>query len=149
MPLTKKNLFVKRSGIPKAGKGLFTKTHIPKGTRILEYQGQIRTWKEALESSVFNGYVYYVNRNYVIDAKDNLESLGRYVNDANGLTKIKGLVNNSKYVQEGRRVFVQAIKDIPEGSEVFVSYEKDYWDVIKYNNRIIAQHRKESKKTLR
>ena len=71
--LTKKHLLIKRSGIPKAGKGLFTKTDIPKGMRILEYKGKIMTWKQALQSKVFNAYVFYLNRNHVIDAKYNLK----------------------------------------------------------------------------
>lgn len=144
MMLTKKELFIKSSGIPKAGKGLFTKIDIPKGTRIIEYKGRITTWKKVLQSDVFNGYVFYINRNHVIDAKDNLKHFARYVNDAKGLTKMKGLVNNAKYVNIAGRIFVEAIKDIPAGSEIFVSYKKDYWDVIKYNARILEDEKKNS-----
>ena len=136
MPLSKKNLFIKRSGIPGAGKGLFTKTVIVKGDLIVEYKGRITTWKKVLETNCFNGYVFYINRNHVIDAKPYLKAFGKYANDANGLRKIKGLVNNSKYVNEGGRIFIKAIKDIPAGSEILVNYKKEYWDVIKYNSRI-------------
>ncbi len=147
MHTAKKFLFVQRSGIPKTGKGLFTKKDIQKGTCIVEYKGKITTWKHVLESPVFSPYIFYVNRNYVIDAKHDLKALGRYVNDANGLRKIKGLVNNSKYIEVDGRIYIQAIKNIPAGNEIFVSYKKEYWEVIKYNSRLKAN--KKSKKTKR
>lgn len=140
--LAQKNLFIKRSGIPKAGKGLFTKKCIAKGTRIIEYKGRITTWKKVLESKVFNGYVFYINRNYVIDAKDNLKALGRYVNDAKGLSKIEGVVNNSKYVKIDGRVFIEATRNIPAEGEIFVSYKKEYWDVIKYNRELALKRKR-------
>ncbi len=132
--IAKKHLFVKRSGIPKAGKGLFTKTDIAKGCRIVEYEGRITTWKEALQSVAFNGYIFYINRNHVIDAMPYTKALGRYVNDANGIYKMRSLINNAKYVVEDARVFIQATKNIKAGDEILVSYKKEYWDVIKHNN---------------
>ncbi|MEO6220787.1 MAG: SET domain-containing protein-lysine N-methyltransferase [Ginsengibacter sp.] len=142
MLLSKKHLFVKRSLLPHAGKGLFTKVFIAKETRVVEYTGRITTWKNVLQSEEFNAYVFYINRNHVIEAKNHLSSLGRYTNDANGIFKIKGLVNNTKYVNDKGRVFIQAIKDIPAGSEIFVSYRKEYWDVVRYNNMLRKRQRK-------
>jgi hypothetical protein len=46
MALLEKNLFVKKSTLPNAGKGLFTKVAIPKGTLIVEYKGKISAWKD-------------------------------------------------------------------------------------------------------
>lgn len=142
--LIKKHLFVKRSDIPNAGKGLFTKIYIPKGSRIVEYKGKITTWKKVLQSKNFNGYVFYLNRNHVIDAKYYLKAFCRYTNDAKGLFKIKGLVNNSKYVKDNGCVFIQAIKNIPAGAEILVSYEKEYWKAIKYNSRLALNQKKHS-----
>jgi len=39
-------LKVKTSQLPNSGKGLFTTTPIKKGTRIIEYLGEIIDWKE-------------------------------------------------------------------------------------------------------
>lgn len=139
MALLEKQLVVKRSTIPGAGKGLFTKQFIPKGTRILEYKGRITTWKDVLNGKKFNGYVYYVSRNNVIDAMARLTSLGRYSNDAKGITRIKGLTNNSKYVNEGKKVFIEAVKDIPAHTEILVPYGKDYWQVIRDNMKILEK----------
>jgi SET domain-containing protein len=61
------------------------------------------------------------------------KSLARYANDARGMKKVKGITNNAAYVEEGLRVFVDATKDIPAGSEILVSYGKEYWDVLKQN----------------
>lgn len=133
MALLEEYLVVKKSQIPGAGKGLFTKKAIAKGERIVEYKGKRSTWKEVDHRDGSNMYIYYVNRNFVIDARTYPKSLGRYVNDAKGLTVIKGLTNNCEYVPDGTKVYVTALKNIPAGAELFVSYGKEYWDVIKYN----------------
>ena len=109
MALLEKYMVIKRSKIPGAGKGLFTKQFIAKNTIIVEYQGKRITWKEAKAQEAFNGYVYYIKRNLVIDAKDHLQTFGRFANDARGLSKIKGVTNNCRYVVDGDKVFIKAI----------------------------------------
>jgi uncharacterized protein len=136
MALLEKQLVVKRSTIPGSGKGLFTKQFIAKETRIVEYKGKITTWKIIKESPVFNGYVFYINRNRVIDAMNYKKAFGRFANDAKGITKIKGLKNNCRYEVEGNKVFIIAAINIDAGNEIFVSYGKDYWDVIRYNQKL-------------
>ncbi|HLK27212.1 MAG TPA: SET domain-containing protein [Puia sp.] len=133
MALLEKKLVIKNSVIPGAGKGLFTKVFIPKGTRIVEYKGRATTWKEVDHDDGRNGYIYYIKRTLVIDAYNHKKALGRYANDAQGISKIKGLRNNSEYMIDGMKVFIEAKKDIPAGSEILVSYGKEYWDIIKYN----------------
>jgi len=132
MALLEKQLEVKESTIPGAGKGLFTSKFIPKGTRIIEYKGRIRTWKE-VEHEDQNFYIFYVSEDHVIDGSRNTKSLARYINDARGLKKIKGLSNNCEFICDGLRVFVEATKDIPAGAELFLSYGKEYWQVIRTN----------------
>ena len=136
MALLEKQLRIKRSTIPEAGKGLFTKEFIARGTRIVEYKGKILTWKEVQQQKGFNGYVYYINRNRVIDAKNYKKTFSRFANDANGINKIKGVKNNCRYEIDGHKVFIEAITDIQPGSELFVSYGKEYWNVIRYNNKL-------------
>lgn len=58
MALFEKNLEVKTSTITGGGKGLFTKTFIPKASRILEYKGAITTWK-TVQDDADNGYIYF------------------------------------------------------------------------------------------
>lgn len=134
MALLEKHLFVKTSTIPGAGKGLFTKVDIPKGTRVVEYKGRRTIWKEVKNDST-NYYIYTINRNHVIDAQRTLSALARYANDAKGLTRIKGLTNNCIYINEGTRAFIETTKNIPAGGELLVNYTKPYWDVMKENLR--------------
>ena len=133
MALLEKQLVIKRSTIPGSGKGLFTKKFIPKGTRIVEYKGKLTTWKEVKHDNGTNGYIYYVNRNHVIDARTYVKALGRYANDARGLQKKKGVTNNAVYTEDKLKVYIESTKDILPDSEILVSYGKAYWDTIRHN----------------
>lgn len=134
MALLDKHLVVKKSTLPNAGKGLFTKVEIPKGTRITEYKGKIMTWKD-VEAHVDDhiGYVFWFSNQYVIDAWKTKKGVAHYANDAKGLSKLKGAKNNSVYDTEKRRCYIVATRDIPAGSEIFVDYGDEYWEAIRYN----------------
>ncbi|MDP9042578.1 MAG: SET domain-containing protein [Bacteroidota bacterium] len=136
MAFLSKQLFVRKSSLPSGGKGLFTRKIIHKGTRIIEYKGKLTSWKEVDHRNGTNGYIYFINRKNVVDAYTYKKALGRYANDAEGTGRKKGLKNNAMYEAVGLKVFIDAIKDIPAGSEIFVGYGKEYWDVIKYNKKI-------------
>jgi len=136
MTFPEKYLRVKRSALPGAGSGLFTTKPIPKGTRITEYKGKITTWKEVNHKKGTNPYIFYVKRNHVIDARPFKKSKARFANDARGLRKIRGLVNNAAYVEDGLRVFIEAKRDIPAGAEILVDYGQEYWNTIKYNSKL-------------
>jgi uncharacterized protein len=142
MAFLEKQLYVKKSTLPNAGKGLFTKKFIPKGTRIVEYKGRTRSWKEVQADEQESPYIYYVKRNFVIDALNDKKALARYANDARGLQRVKELNNNAEYVEEGVRVFIEATKDIPAGGEIFVGYGPEYWQVIRHNMRIDEKEKK-------
>jgi uncharacterized protein len=142
MAFMEKQLYVKNSTLPNAGKGLFTKKFIPKGTRIVEYKGRTRTWKEVKADEQESPYIYYVKRNFVIDALNDKKALARYANDARGLERVKDISNNAEYVEDGVRVFIEAAKDIPAGGEILVGYGPEYWQVIRHNMRIDAREKK-------
>ncbi|HVU57771.1 MAG TPA: SET domain-containing protein [Puia sp.] len=133
MSLLEKQLYVRRSTLKGAGKGLFTSKPIPKGATIVEYKGTISTWKEVDNRNGLNGYIYYVNRYHVIDAWTDKTALARYANDAKGIVRSEGVRNNCMYAIEGLRVYIVALKDIPAGSEILVGYGKEYWDIISEN----------------
>ena len=146
MALLEKDLVIKRSTIPNAGKGLFTIVFIPKGTRIVEYKGRVSTWKDVDHNGGKNGYIYYVTRNYVIDASPYKKALARYANDAKGLHRVKGIDNNCIYQLYDGKVYIESVKDIPANNEILVEYGKEYWDVIRYNARLHAEELKEKEK---
>lgn len=146
MPLLEKYLYVKRSTIPGAGKGLFTKKIIPKGKRIVEYTGKVTAWKYTEHKNGLNAYIYYINRYNVIDASNNKNSLARYANDAKGSKKIDTLTNNCKYEEDNTRVYIVSKKEIPANAEILVGYGKQYWDVLSNNIKIAGKERKKIKK---
>jgi SET domain-containing protein len=131
MALLEKSLYVKRSQLPDSGKGLFTKVTIAKGTRMVEYKGKLRKWKDVKHLDGINGYLMYITRNAVIDALPAKHTLGRYANDAKGLSKVLGLRNNAEYVTEGNRCYIEATREIKKGEEILVDYGKEYWQLIR------------------
>ena len=131
--MARKQLIVKRSTLPGSGKGLFTKSPIPKNTRIAKYAGKITTWENADHDGGKNAYIFYVNKNHVIDAKNSKNALARYANDAEELGRLKKLENNTAYAVENKEVFLKALTDIPAGAEILVGYGKEYWYTIKKN----------------
>ncbi|MET0634887.1 MAG: SET domain-containing protein [Chitinophagaceae bacterium] len=141
MNIDKKQLLVKTSTIPGAGKGLFTKVFIPKDTLIIEYDGDVVAWKD-IRHEADNDYIYYVNSQHVINARYRKDAIARYVNDAEGFKKIRGLKNNCIYKKIGSIVWVQATRDIPPRSELFVSYGRDYWEQGRKNAAIAAEEGK-------
>lgn len=101
------------------------------------------TWKEVEKlSDDRNGYVFFFNNRYVIDAWKH-KGFAHYANDAKGIVRIEGVKNNSEYVTEGKRCYIQALRDIPAGSEILVGYGGEYWQAIRYNIRF--EERKKAK----
>lgn len=111
--------------------GVFTEKFIGKGEKVLQYKGRITTWSAACEKDHTNPYLFYITEDYVIDGKTYKKSFARYINDAKGVTKIKGINNNCEFRIEDNKVFIYAIKNIAVGNEILVGYGKEYWDCIK------------------
>lgn len=139
MALEEKNLYIKRSTLPGAGKGLFTKTPITKGTRIVEYKGKVLTWREVQKMPDYrNGYVFYFSSKYVLDAWKH-KGFAHFANDAKGINRIEGIRNNAEYITEKRHCYIMASRDIPAHSEILVGYGGEYWQTIRYNLRVDRQ----------
>lgn len=128
------HLYVAESTIPNIGKGLFTRVDIEKGTLIIEYTGEVTNWEE-VRYDPSNAYIYYVNDNYVINAKHRPELIARYANDAYGLTRIDGLNNNSRFINIEGRIYIKSTRFITAGAEILVNYGKDYWKTVRENIR--------------
>ena len=130
-------LKIKKSRIPRAGKGLFTTSPIRKGDVIVEYKGENMTWKQCLKRYGKDidqaHYLYYVSHKNCVDAQYTKKELARYANDANGLVKRIGLKNNAEYDNIKGVPHIVAMKDIPARAEIFVDYAGDYWKSYKEN----------------
>lgn len=134
MDLLEKQLYLKKSGLPNAGKGLFTKKEIPKGTVIVEYKGRVYTWDEIKHEDGTNGYLYYINSKHVINAKPYVKTFGRYANDARGWSRAEGLRNNAEYIEKHKRCYIKSTRKILKGEEIFVGYGREYWEMMKKLN---------------
>ncbi|MEQ8302315.1 MAG: SET domain-containing protein [Cyclobacteriaceae bacterium] len=131
MAYLEKLLVVKKSRLPGAGLGLFTKAQILKGSRIVEYKGRLQRWSEVKHEDGYNGYILRVNHRLAINAKPFKKALGRFANDATGLSRKAILKNNAEYIVDGHKCFIDAMVDIPAGEEIFVSYGREYWSLIR------------------
>ena len=138
MSVALNDLFVDNSSIPSAGKGLFTSRDIEKGELVVEYTGDVTTWEEVRHDPT-NLYIYFVNDNYVINAKEHPQSIARYANDAHGLTKVPGLHNNSRFVNINGKIFIKSTRRIKAGSEILVDYGKSYWETVKKNEELLSK----------
>jgi SET domain-containing protein len=128
-------LEVKISRLPKSGKGLYTTKPIKKGAKIIEYKGEIIKWNQYLDRVKRNedGYLFYIDNKRCIDAYPTPQYKARYANDAEGLSRLRGIRNNSEYEIVGNKCFIVANRDIAAGEEIFVDYTKEYWDSVRYN----------------
>ena len=138
-----KYLYIKKSGLNKAGKGLFTRKAIPAGKCITEYKGRIRTWKLSLEEPGDNPYFFYITAKTVINPLHGKKTLAHFANDADGFSRSKAHLNNAEYLTEGKRCFIYSTRPIARFEEILVDYGRDYWKVRK---EIIAEQKSEKKK---
>ena len=131
MAFLEKYLFLKKSTLPGSGLGVFTKTDIPRGTRIVEYKGRLQPWKEVKHEDGYNPYIFKVNSRLAINGLTYRKSFGRYVNDAKGFSRVKGLRNNATYEVEGNRVYIDAIRTIRKNEEILVEYGGNFWSLMR------------------
>ena len=130
-------LIIKKSRLPNAGKGLFTTTEIRKDETVCEYKGEKVTWAECeVRNQKLDGhgnYYFYVNKNNCVDAQNTPQHFGRYANDAAGIGRVPGIRNNSIYVVRKGVPFIVATRRIKAGEEIYVSYGRSYWNIVKQN----------------
>jgi len=140
-PRTPKWFEVRSSAVH--GSGAFALRPIPKGTRIIEYTGKRITHEEAdaryndLEMDRHHTFLFSVDEQTVIDATHEGND-ARYINHSCG--------PNCESVIEDGRVFIDAIRDIAPGEELFFDYayerdgEEDAEDEQRYACRCGAPH---------
>ena len=120
-----KEISIKPSNIPGSGLGLFTEENIKQGELIVMITGPRYNEEEALLLDV-NGYLLDTadGSNESID----VQGPARFANDAFGITRIKGTVNNSAFVlYHDGKMWLEATRNIKAGQEIFVSYGRTYW----------------------
>lgn len=126
-------LVIKKSKLPGAGKGLFTTKAIRKDTKVIEYRGEIIGYKEYRRRArkEQDHYLFYLRRELCIDSLYTPQYKARYANDAAGITRLKGIRNNSDFIIYDDKCFIVSSRDIKAGEEIFVNYTKPYWDCMR------------------
>jgi hypothetical protein len=143
---------IKRSQLPKAGKGLFSLRTFTRGDIICEYEGEVVPWSECERRSDdgHEGYAVFITKNRCIDAFFTPWAAGRYANDARGIGRVSGLRNNAHYEIQSRkgekRVFIVATRTIRSGEEVFVHYGDDYWRYLGHTRELFLRLEREKRK---
>ena len=107
---------VRRSGVH--GKGVFALRPIKKGERIVEYKGEIVSWKKASSRAAHEDpdhtFLFGLDDERVIDANVGGNS-ARFINHS--------CDPNCETEQVGDRVFIEALRDIKAGEELSYDYQ--------------------------
>lgn len=116
-PIKGRRIQTRRSGVH--GKGVFALTDFAKGETIIEYVGEIISWKEALRrhphdpTDPNHTFYFHIDEKHVIDAKYGGNS-SRWINHS--------CKPSCEPDEENGRVFIKAIRDIKAGEELNYDY---------------------------
>jgi transposase InsO family protein len=121
---TEKGLRIKKSTIPRAGKGLFAARPLPV-KHLIPYTGDL----VQIRSGQGGTYYLQVRRGEAVDAARKNAGEGRWVNDPKGSAKRANCeFSLSSPGRRGPKVaFVRTLRPIPEGEELLVAYGNQYW----------------------
>ena len=116
-PITGRRIQTRRSGVH--GKGVFALSDFAKGETIIEYVGEIITWKEALRRHPHDPkdpnhtFYFHIDETHVIDAKYGGNS-SRWINHS--------CKPNCEPDEVEGRIFIKALRDIQAGEELNYDY---------------------------
>ena len=123
----------RRSGVH--GKGVFALHDLAEGETLIEYIGEVITWKEALRrhphdpTDPNHTFYFHMDEKHVIDAKIGGNS-SRWINHS--------CKPNCEADETDGRVFIKALRSIKAGEELFY----DYGLIIdaKYTPKLLAEY---------
>ena len=107
----------RRSGVH--GKGVFAVQDLAEGETLIEYVGEVVTWKEALRrhphdpTDPNHTFYFHIDEKHVIDAKYGGNS-SRWINHS--------CKPNCEADEDEGRVFIKALRNIKAGEELFYDY---------------------------
>ena len=108
---------VRRSGVH--GKGVFALVPIKAGETVIEYTGELITWKQALRrhphdrSDPNHTFFFHIDDKHVIHAKVG-GNASRWINHA--------CQTNCEADEQDGRIFIKARRDLLPGEELFYDY---------------------------
>lgn len=114
----KPKIIVRTSGVH--GRGVYAGRDIKKGERIIEYKGEVITWREAdrrppsdPNDPTHTFYFSLDDGKHVIDANVN-GNAARWINHS--------CAPNCETEEDNGRVWIEALRDIKAGEELFYDY---------------------------
>ncbi len=124
---------VRRSGVH--GKGVYALQDLAEGETLIEYGGEVISWKEALRRHPHDPlnpnhtFYFHIDDKHVIDGKQGGNS-SRWINHS--------CKPNCEADEDGGRVFIKALRNIVAGEELFY----DYGLIIdaKYTPELLAEY---------
>lgn len=99
-----------------AGKGIFAKEEIKRGTKILQYIGKTVTTEVADKKP--NRYIFEIDENWSIDGSP-MYNTARYFNHS-------CKPNAESILESENRIFISAKRKIIPGEEITFDYGKEY-----------------------
>jgi SET domain-containing protein len=117
LPPSGRRIQTRRSGVH--GKGVFAVQPIAQGEKVIEYVGEVITWKEADRRHPHNPkdpnhtFYFHLDDKHVLDALYGGNS-SRWINHA--------CEPNCEADVEDKRVFIKALRDIQPGEELNYDY---------------------------
>ena len=121
-----KNWSIKKSKVPAAGKGLYSRIAIPKNKILGEYYGKRYSAEEYRNSNVDPMYVWRANDGTYVDAMPIVRGNPlRYVNAPQNIQQADWV--NTKVVMKYGKVYYKTTKKIKPGEELWVDYGGGYF----------------------
>ena len=123
----------RRSGVH--GKGVYALQDLAEGETLIEYLGEVISWKEALRRHPHDPkdpnhtFYFHIDDKHVIDGKQGGNS-SRWINHS--------CKPNCEADEDGGRVFIKTLRNIKAGEELFY----DYGLIIdaKYTKKLLAEY---------
>lgn len=103
---------------PVHGKGVFATRQLRAGERVLEYKGEVTTWRDAVRRHRRDGvdghtFLFGLSDGRVIDGSRGGNS-ARWLNHA--------CTPNCETVEDGGRIFINTLDTVKAGEELFIDY---------------------------
>lgn len=123
---TEDDFVIKRSSIPRAGKGLFSKVTILPGDTIGPYAGKVLTDSQANSEPYVNSlYLVWICKDCWIWGEGSKASYTRFINHDDARPNAE-LITSSRW----KKARIAAMRRIRPGEEVFFDYGESYWDCV-------------------
>lgn len=110
-----RNMEIKQSNIPDAGRGVFTKAFLPKGTFLGYYRGKIVNLDKIK------------NTDYVLTIDDGTAICGKHSNHFSAMINCPTATQYSPNVMFTTEGQLNTIRDIKANEELYVDYGRGYW----------------------